>query len=87
MDHERMSHQYRAWRDHLVKCLDEYMPANQPYTLLHTANLVGLFTCVLVKTSEMSRIREVDAAEVKLGMKGRYGNKVGPFNPASQNSH
>jgi hypothetical protein len=76
MDHERMSHQYRAWRDYLAKCLDEYLPANQPYTLLHTANLVGLFTCVFVKTSEMSRIHDVDAAEVKLGMKGRYGNKV-----------
>jgi len=74
-----MSRQYRDWRDYLAKCLDDFMPVNQRYTLLHTANLVGLFTCVFVKSSEMSRIREVDAAEVKLGMKGRYGNKVGPI--------
>ncbi|KAF2427577.1 DNase I-like protein [Tothia fuscella] len=75
MDQERMSHQYRTWRDFLVKCLDEYMPSNQRYTLLHTANLVGLFTCIFVKSSQMASIRDVDAAEVKLGMKGRYGNK------------
>ncbi|OCK97163.1 DNase I-like protein [Cenococcum geophilum 1.58] len=74
-EQEHMSHQYRAWRDHLVRSIDEHMPPSQPYTLLHTANLVGLFTCIFVKTSERLKIRDVNAAEVKLGMGGLHGNK------------
>jgi hypothetical protein len=73
-EHEHMSHQYRAWRDHLVRVLDEYSPG-QNYILLHTANLVGLFTCVFVKASERNKIRDVCAAEIKLGFSGRVGNK------------
>jgi hypothetical protein len=73
-EHEHMSHQYRAWRDHLVRVLDDYSP-NENYVLLHTANLVGLFTCVFVKASERANIRDVCAAEIKLGFSGRVGNK------------
>jgi hypothetical protein len=69
-----MSHQYRAWRDHLIRVLDEHSP-KENYVLLHTANLVGLFTCVFVKASERSNIRDVCAAEIKLGFSGRVGNK------------
>lgn len=74
-EHEHMSHQYRAWRDHLTRCLEDYMPTDQPYSLLHTASLVGLFTCVFVKSSERSRIKQVHTAEVKRGMGGLHGNK------------
>jgi hypothetical protein len=73
-DHEHMSHQYRAWKDHLIRVIDEHLP-NDNYTLLHTANLVGLFTCIFVKASERQKIRDVSAAEVKLGMGGLHGNK------------
>ncbi len=72
-DHEHISHQYRAWRDHLIRILDEY--TREHYVLLHTANLVGLFTCVFVKESEQRNIRDVSAAEIKLGFSGRVGNK------------
>lgn len=72
---EHMSHQYRAWRDHLVRVIGEYVP-NEHYTLLHTANLVGLFTCIFVKSTERNNIRDVCAAQVKLGMGGLHGNKV-----------
>lgn len=71
-----MSRQYRAWRDHLTECIEEYMPADKPYYLLQTATLVGLFTCIFAKVSEQQRIRSVDAAEVKRGMGGLHGNKV-----------
>lgn len=71
---EHMSHQYRAWRDHLIRVLDDYSP-KQNYVLLHAANLVGLFTCVFVKSSERTNIRDVCAAEIKLGFSGRVGNK------------
>ncbi|KAF2865824.1 Endonuclease/exonuclease/phosphatase [Massariosphaeria phaeospora] len=73
-DQEHMSHQYRAWRDHLIRVLDEHAP-KQNYTLVHTANLIGLFTCIFVSSSERTKVRDVSAAQIKLGMGGRYGNK------------
>lgn len=54
------------------------MPADEPYHLLHTASMVGLFSCVFIKGSERNRIRDLNAAEVKRGMGGLHGNKVGP---------
>ena len=74
-DQEHMSHQYRAWRDHLTRCLDDSMPPDQSYVQVHTASLVGLFTCIFVKSSLRGRINHVHAAEIKRGMGGRYGNK------------
>ncbi|PFH61386.1 hypothetical protein XA68_17498 [Ophiocordyceps unilateralis] len=74
-DQERISHQYRDWRDFLMKTLDDYVPADDLYHLLHSAPLVGLFTCVFVKASMRERIRNVSAAEVKRGMGGLHGNK------------
>lgn len=74
-DQERMSHQYRDWRDFLMKTLDDYMPAGDLYHLLHSAPLVGLFTCVFVKSYLRERIRNLSAAEVKRGMGGLHGNK------------
>ncbi|KAF5674208.1 inositol polyphosphate 5-phosphatase [Fusarium heterosporum] len=74
-DQERMSHQYRDWRDFLMKTLDDYMPADNLYHLLHTAPMVGLFTCVFVKSHLRDRIRGLQGAEVKRGMGGLHGNK------------
>ncbi|KAK6699162.1 hypothetical protein SNK05_011981 [Fusarium graminearum] len=74
-DQERMSHQYRDWRDFLMKTLDDYMPADDLYHLLHTAPMVGLFTCVFVKAHLRDRIRGLQGAEVKRGMGGLHGNK------------
>ena len=74
-DQERMSHQYRDWRDFLMKTLDDYMPADDLYHLLHSAPLVGLFSCIFVKSSLRARIRNLSASEVKRGMGGVYGNK------------
>lgn len=72
---EHMSHQYRAWRDFLVQLLDENMPASETYHLLHTASMVGLFSCVFVKGAVRSRVRNLGAAEVKRGLGGLHGNK------------
>lgn len=74
-DQETMSHQYRDWKNYLVKTLDDYMPADDLYQVLHTAPLVGLFLCVFVKASLRGRIRNVHGAEVKRGMGGLHGNK------------
>jgi hypothetical protein len=76
-EQEHMSHQYRDWRDFLKRSLDDYMPADQLYYLLHTSNMVGLFTCIFVKASLRERIRNLRYTEVKRGMGGLHGNKVG----------
>lgn len=73
-DQERMSHQYRDWRDFLVRSLDDYMSGDL-YHLLHTAPLVGLFTCIFVKADLRDRISNLSSAEVKRGMGGLHGNK------------
>lgn len=71
-----MSRQYRAWRDFLVRCIEDTMPSNEPYRLLHTASMVGLFSCVFVKSLEYSRIKNISTGEIKRGMGGHHGNKV-----------
>ncbi|CAZ86314.1 unnamed protein product [Tuber melanosporum] len=72
---EHMSHQYRLWQQQLTKSIETHMPRDQPYALLHVANLVGLFTCIFVKTSERHSIRNVCASTVKRGLGGLHGNK------------
>lgn len=72
---EHMSRQYRVWRDHLAACINDAMPLDESYSLLHSAQLVGLFTCVFVRQKERERIRNINAAEVKRGMGGLHGNK------------
>ncbi|KAH6648919.1 Endonuclease/exonuclease/phosphatase [Truncatella angustata] len=74
-DQERMSHQYRDWRDFLARSLDDFMPADCLYHLLHTSTLVGLFTCIFVKSTIRDRIRNLSSADVKRGMGGLHGNK------------
>lgn len=73
-DQERMSHQYRDWRDFLIRSLDDYLPATL-YHLLQTIHMVGLFTCVFVKADVRARISQLSTAEVKRGMGGLHGNK------------
>lgn len=74
-EQEHMSRQYRAWRDYLVRCVEDSMPSNEPYHLLHTASMVGLFSCVFIKASQRHQIRNINAAEIKRGMGGLHGNK------------
>lgn len=75
-DAEHVSRQYRVWRDHLALCLREFMSLDTSYVLLHTASLIGLFTCVFVKQDERQRIKNINASEIKRGMGGLHGNKV-----------
>ncbi|KAL9610057.1 MAG: hypothetical protein Q9167_005218 [Letrouitia subvulpina] len=44
MEQEHMSHQYRAWRDYLIRCVEDVMPAKEPYSLLHAINLGALIS-------------------------------------------
>ena len=52
------------------------MPPDEPYQVLHTANMVGLFTCIFVKASQRSHISNVCGMEIKRGLGGLHGNKV-----------
>jgi hypothetical protein len=61
-----------------MQSLDDYMPRDELYHLLHTAHLVGLFTCIFVKATIRDRISNLNFADVKRGMGGLHGNKVGP---------
>lgn len=72
---EHMSHQYRLWQQQLTKSIETHMPPDQPYVLLHAANLVGLFTAIFVRSSERGNIRNVSASTVKRGLGGLHGNK------------
>jgi hypothetical protein len=72
-----MSRQYRAWRDFLIREVEDNMPSDQSYYLLHTASMVGLFSCVFVKESLRSNVNDLQIAEVKRGLGGFHGNKVG----------
>ncbi|CDM29778.1 hypothetical protein DTO013E5_6137 [Penicillium roqueforti] len=72
---EHMSRQYRVWIDHLTRTLHECMPLEESYVLLHTANMVGLFTCIFIKHKERHNIRNIHASEIKRGMGGLHGNK------------
>ncbi|KAI0157356.1 Endonuclease/exonuclease/phosphatase [Xylariaceae sp. FL1272] len=73
-DQERMSHQYRDWRDFLVRALDDNVP-DHLYHLLQTSTLVGLFTCIFVKSTLRDRVRNLSTAAIKRGMGGLHGNK------------
>ncbi|KAL8769390.1 MAG: hypothetical protein Q9209_004618, partial [Squamulea sp. 1 TL-2023] len=41
-EHEHMSRQYRDWRDHLVRSIEDHMPMNESYAVLHTASMGAL---------------------------------------------
>ncbi|OGM45884.1 putative inositol polyphosphate phosphatase [Aspergillus bombycis] len=72
---EHISRQYRVWMEHLTRVINECMPLDESYVLLHSANMIGLFTCIFVKHKERQRIKDMSAAEVKRGMGGLHGNK------------
>ncbi|THH10067.1 hypothetical protein EW146_g8482 [Bondarzewia mesenterica] len=74
---EKVSSSYKRWHDRLVLAVRLAMPPDTPYTVIHTENLVGLFSCIFVKQKERVSLRHVAVATVKRGMGGRYGNKGG----------
>jgi len=75
-DQEHMSRQYRLWQEHLSISIDRYLPTTDRYQLLHAANLVGLYTCIFIKSAERGKVRSINACSVKTGLGGLHGNKV-----------
>ncbi|KAK6523851.1 hypothetical protein TWF281_001819 [Arthrobotrys megalospora] len=72
---EHMSRQYRVWQEYLADCINKFMQGEVKYQLLHSANMVGLFTCIFVKAEERGNIRNFGACTVKTGLGGIHGNK------------
>lgn len=75
-EQEHLSRKYTAWRDFLVRFIEDNMPHDEPYHRLHTASMMGLFSCVFVKASQYKLISNICAAEIKRGLGGLHGNKV-----------
>jgi hypothetical protein len=74
-----MSHQYRVWQEKLVSALKIATSSHEEqYVLLHSATLVGLFTCIFIRQREKLNVRKLSATEVKTGLGGLHGNKVVP---------
>ena len=73
---EKVTRAYKQWHDRLVLAVRLAMPADDPYVVLHTESLVGLFTCVFVRREERSSMTSAYVSTIKRGLKGLYGNKV-----------
>ena len=74
---EKVSGAYKRWYDQLVSAVRLAMPSDTPYTVVDTANLVGLFSCIFIKSTERAALKDTAVSVIKRGMGGHFGNKVG----------
>ncbi|ETN44694.1 uncharacterized protein HMPREF1541_10364 [Cyphellophora europaea CBS 101466] len=71
---QHQSRVYREWRDYLSKVISRASTYYR-YAEVHTSSLIGLFQCIFVRQEERPNMRDLNAINVKCGMKGHYGNK------------
>ncbi|KAI9103199.1 Endonuclease/exonuclease/phosphatase [Phlyctochytrium arcticum] len=67
---------FKLWQDALIKVVQQAQPRAR-YHVLSCRQLVGLFQCVLLKESEVLRVKDLSAISVKTGLGGYHGNKGG----------
>ena len=72
---QKVSTSYKKWYDYLVLSVRLAHPGT-PYYVVHSENLVGLFSCIFVKMSERASIKDAHLNVIKRGMRGNFGNKV-----------
>ncbi|CAH1765705.1 1343_t:CDS:2, partial [Entrophospora sp. SA101] len=72
---EHITQRYKLWHDKLEKIVREYTSNGNLYEIISSENLVGLFTCIFAKKSEVKSIRDIDVTIRKTGLKGLHGNK------------
>ncbi|RUP49416.1 hypothetical protein BC936DRAFT_142577 [Jimgerdemannia flammicorona] len=65
---------HRVWHDRFIELTHEI---HGDYTVVKTEQLVGMFSCILVRKSEAGRVIDKCAAVVKTGLGGLHGNKGG----------
>jgi hypothetical protein len=75
--------EHRRWADKLVGAVAFALP-DERYKLLYSKELVGLLSCVMIKTKEFSAIRNCAAHTISRGVGNRFGNKVCPMLPDFQ---
>jgi hypothetical protein len=73
---EKVTGAYKRWQDRLVLAVRTAMPKDVPYCLIQSESLVGLFSCIFVKSVERPTFDDVSVTTIKRGMGGWYGNKV-----------
>ncbi|KAH9061982.1 DNase I-like protein [Lactarius vividus] len=66
--------EHRRWTDKLVGAVTFALP-NERYKLLYTKELVGLLSCVMIKTKEQATIRGCAAHTISRGVRHKFGNK------------
>lgn len=76
---DKVTGAYKHWYNYLMLGLKSVMPSDVGYTVIHTENLVGLFSCIFVKTRLRAQFDDIAITTIKRGMGGRYGNKVSFF--------
>ncbi len=67
--------EHRRWADKLVGAVAFALP-DERYKLLYTKELVGLLSCVMIKTKELAAARDCAAHTISRGVGNRFGNKV-----------
>ncbi|KAK8854864.1 hypothetical protein IAR55_003603 [Kwoniella newhampshirensis] len=72
---DKISPAYRQWLEKLQTAVRMAAPSDCPYVKIHSESLVGLFTCIFVKSSQKDSLRDLDITTVKRGIGGIYGNK------------
>ncbi|CAO3633987.1 unnamed protein product [Mucor fragilis] len=77
---ELLTHRYMLWHDYLISVVDANF-GKHLYKIIKTDQMVGLFSCVFVKTALEARVRHCDSNVVKTGFrlmnKSLHGNKGG----------
>lgn len=72
-----ISPQYKDWQDYLIQGVSARFGTGS-YQLIQSSNMVGLFTCVFMKTTISNmRLRGTRSSEFKTGLGGLHGNKGG----------
>ncbi|KAK0532058.1 hypothetical protein OC842_003418 [Tilletia horrida] len=71
----KISANYKDWHDALTRAVLIHAPPDRPYHVIASDSLVGLFTLVFVRASELPHIRDAATGVTKVGLGGRYGNK------------
>lgn len=75
---ERLSHQARAWTQKIKTEVQRKMAqvdGKTGYRLVLQDSLVGLYSAIFVRESEMINVRDPAIASIKTGFGGRMGNK------------
>ena len=73
---DKVTGAYKRWYERLILEVKAAMPGGVAYSVAHTESLVGLFSCIFVKTAQRAMFDDVAVTTIKRGMGGRYGNKV-----------